>query len=228
MNLTPDGRAVEDAFNRWYTDVHVPDYVAMAGFRAGHRLQLIHVAAQEGEPEHEYLAVYEVDAIQTFNAALASGPPWGPWQDDIARLAQDWERTYYRRRSTTLGAVGRGAVWVIVKTDLDTGADVEAFNTWYDSVHVPEITANPGVHRAWRLEVAPDANDLGPHRQRFWAVYEVDTPEDFAAARQRRFDRGVQPWDGLWTDAVRNVQIAFYSHTVEIHHAIPQLAEKEI
>jgi hypothetical protein len=68
------------------------------------------------------------------------------------------------------------------------------------------------------MQVSPDDNDLGPRRQQYWAVYEVDAAADLVAARQARFDRGVPAWDGVWADAVTNVQLGFYDLISEIHH----------
>ena len=75
---------------------------------------------------------------------------------------------------------------------------------------MPEICAYPGIHRAWRLEVEPDDNDLGPRRHRYWGVYQVDRPEDFAAARDDRARHGIEPWDGIWLPHLTNFEITFH------------------
>jgi hypothetical protein len=53
----------EDAFNKWYSEVHLPDVRAIPGFVAARRYRL-HTSGG-GEPDadtHTYLAVYEVEA----------------------------------------------------------------------------------------------------------------------------------------------------------------------
>jgi hypothetical protein len=75
---------------------------------------------------------------------------------------------------------------------------------------MPEICAYPGIHRAWRLLVEPDDNDLGPRRQRSWGVYQIDDPSSFAAAREDRATRGIKPWDGIWLSSVRDFEITFH------------------
>jgi hypothetical protein len=217
-NITPEGRPHEEAFSAWYSAEHVPEYVAREGFSWGRRLRRVAAEGQVGEAEHEYLAVYAVDDVPTFNAALAAGPPWGPWHADIDRYVCDWERTYYRVIGEHFRDGGKGRYWALVKIDLDPAADEGEFDAWYSAVHLPEIASNPGFHRAWRLRVEPDANDLGERRQRYWAVYEVDDPECFVAAREKRFAAGTQAWDGVWADAVRNVQICFYELIFGIAH----------
>jgi hypothetical protein len=220
-NITPEGRGVEAKFSEWWSEEHVPEYVARPGFSSGRLLTQANDAAPGGEGEHEYLAVYVVDTVATFNAALSAGPPWGAWQADIDRYLCDWERTYYRHLSVHEVSSSSGAHLAIVKVDFagtDTGREAE-FNDWYGNKHVPELCAHPGFHRAWRLEVEPDENDLGPRRQRYWAVYEVDTPADFKQARATRAESGIPAWDGLWADDLVNVEMSHYRLLSTVEHA---------
>jgi hypothetical protein len=58
----PASPETEDEYNRWYTEVHIPELLAVPGFVAARRYRL-HAAAgsaDEGEPA-SYLAVYEVE-----------------------------------------------------------------------------------------------------------------------------------------------------------------------
>jgi hypothetical protein len=215
-NMTRAGEPHEEAFSDWYSAEHVPEWVAKEGFLWGCRLRRIDVEGQIGTAEHKYLAAYGIDEVNSFNAALADGPPWGPWQRTIDEYVCDWERTYYRVLDAHEPDRTRGKVWALMKVDLDASADEGAFNDWYSGTHLPEIAASPGICRAYRLRVEPDDNDLGPRRQRYWAVYECERAEDLVAAREARFERGAPAWDGIWSDAVRNVQLAFYELIFEI------------
>lgn len=225
-NVAPDGAEREDEFNEWWDD-HAAEYVAKEGFSFGWRLRALDHEAAIGQPSHRYLAVYEVDSVAAFNRALAEGThshpgdPWGPWQAYVDRYLLDWERTYYR----LLGQAGtdvsqEGSYWAIVMVDLDDhgGARDAEFNRWYNEVHLPEICGYPGVLRGWRFRVEPDDNDLGPRRQRYWAVYELEDPGHFAAAREDRSNRGIEPWDGLWLPHIDNFQISFYEVLMRVDH----------
>lgn len=224
-NLAPEGSSREQVFNDWWDD-HAAEYVAKDGFLRGWRLRAIEHPGAIGSPAHRYLAVYEVEAISAFNRALEEGTeshpgdPWGPWQEYVDRYLLDWERTYYRLIGEREGDAGTGGFWAVVMVDFEDpdGLHEQRFDHWYDTVHLPEICSHPGVHRGRRLRVEPDANDLGPHRQRFWAVYEVDRPDSFAAARRDRADRGIEPWDGVWLPYVRNFEIAFYEVLMAVDH----------
>jgi hypothetical protein len=220
-NITDAGRSREAEFSDWWSQEHVPEYVARDGFFSGRRLHLVG-APEAGSPEtHEYLAIYEVETVAAFNDALADGPPWGPWHADIDSYVCDWERTYYRLTSLHEVDDQPGDHLVIVKADFtEDSAEREAeFNDWYDNKHVPELCAHPGFHRAWRLVVEPDDNDLGPRRQRFWAVWEVDTPEHFSGARAKRVEQGIVPWDGLWGDSLANIEMTPYELIYAVDHA---------
>lgn len=218
-NFASEGRDVEQDFSDWWSRQHVPEYVRRPGFIRGTRLRAVEADGQTGAPEHRYLAVYEVDEVESFNSALAAGPPWGPWQEEVDHYLCDWERTYYAVTKRLQIDSERGGFWAVAKVDLHGGADSAAFDRWYDEVHLSEIASNPGFHRAWRIEVEPDHNDLGPRRQRYWAVYETDSPKDFVAARARRSERGIKAWDGIWGEQLSNVQMLFYERLFEVDHA---------
>lgn len=203
--------ATADAFNRWYNLEHAPRYIRQPGFVRGWRLERLDRPEQRGDPGQRYLAVYETKTIAAFNDALerdrAESHPWEEWETRI----QDWQRTYYR----SLFAYGdaspppgdRGGFWTIVRVDvsgLDAGREAE-FNHWYDTRHVPEVCSFPGFRRAWRLKLEPDAGDLGARGQRYVAVYETDAADYLPMAR-----RGAVPWDGVWSDHIRNWEIGFY------------------
>jgi hypothetical protein len=199
------------AFNAWYNGQHAPRYIAQEGFRRGWRLERFDQTGQRGEPRQRFVAVYEIDTIAAFNAALerdlAESHPWEKWETRI----KDWQRTYYRHL-LAFGSIraqqgDKGRFWTIVRVDLaGFGEEQEqAFNAWYDNRHVPEVGSFAGFRRAWRLKVEPDPGDLGPRGQKYMAVYETDYPDYLPTVR-----RGCVPWDGIWGDHIRNWEIGFY------------------
>ena len=68
--------AAEEEFNRWYQQQHVPERLAVPGFRTARRYRAV-------EAEPAYMAVYECDSIEVFGSAAYQ-----------ARLAHptDWTR----------------------------------------------------------------------------------------------------------------------------------------
>lgn len=226
-SISAAGREREDEFNAWYNEQHVPEWVAKPGFVRGWRLRALDHPAQERLPEHGYYAAYELDSVGAFNDALAAshGAPWGSWQEYVGSHLIDWERTYYR----TLAAIAPHTVdapcWAIVKTDFHgTPAQEREFNRWYDEVHFPELISHAGFQGGWRLAVLPDGGELGPRRQRYWAIYRVASPEHFEAARAERAGRGLGPWDGLWGENLRDTRI---DHYAMVHYEAPHTAPAE-
>lgn len=58
----------------------------------------------------------------------------------------------------------------------------EAFNSWYDDVHLADVLAVPGFVRAQRFEAVPSVHGESP-AHRYLAVYELET-DDLAGALQ--------------------------------------------
>jgi hypothetical protein len=64
----------DEEFNRWYTEVHVPDVIKLGGARCGRRYQASGVPLLPGIPEPgRYAAVYEVqaDSVEQIEAIAA-------------------------------------------------------------------------------------------------------------------------------------------------------------
>mgnify|MGYP003575888080 CR=1 FL=1 len=58
--LTNPVEGREDAFNRWYTDVHIHDVIKTPGFRSARRFKAADSADGEA-PKYRYFASYEVE-----------------------------------------------------------------------------------------------------------------------------------------------------------------------
>lgn len=77
-----------------------------------------------------------------------------------------------------------GNLFVVMSNPIQ-GQD-DAFNKWYDTVHVPEVLDVPGVVAAQRYDISeldiPDDEDLPaqlpPPTHRYMVVYELDRAPD--------------------------------------------------
>ena len=65
----------DEQFNRWYTETHLGDIVALPGYSAAQRFKLSETQLTPGELPYRYLAIYEVDAEDVGSAveAMRSG-----------------------------------------------------------------------------------------------------------------------------------------------------------
>lgn len=217
-NISAAGSHRERELNEWYDAEHVPEWVAKPGFVRAWRLHSLEHPRQTGVHRHAYHAIYELDSIGAFNDAIerSQGAPWGSWQQFVGDHLIDWERTYYRVLCAIEPDRVEAPCWTIVKTDFDGSDEQEQeFNDWYDRVHLPELVSHEGFQGGWRLRMEPDEGDLGERGQRYWAVYRVQSAEHFLAARAERAARGLEPWDGLWKESLRNTEFVFYEL---LHH----------
>jgi hypothetical protein len=50
----------EDAYNRWYNEVHIPDVLKVPGFKAASRMRVSPLTAEGAR--HNYCAIYEFES----------------------------------------------------------------------------------------------------------------------------------------------------------------------
>jgi hypothetical protein len=183
-------------FNRWYDDIHVPEFVDQPGIDHGWRNEKIEHEHQLGEVDEQYAAIYQLDSVAAFQAALDASPTaghsWMAWEGRVEK----WRRTFFRLLTAFERDAGKGGYWATVRVNYLGEREAE-FNRWYDEEHLPEVASNPGFHRAWRLRHEPSESELGEEPNRYWAVYEIDDPANLVEAL-----RGKTPWGGLWQNDV--------------------------
>jgi hypothetical protein len=83
--------SVEEAFNRWYDEVHVPDILRCPGFLRAERFV--------GEESPRYLAIYEIaDAAALESPELRAVRGWGPFEPHVSSYKRRIYRTVPGRR----------------------------------------------------------------------------------------------------------------------------------
>ena len=84
VQSSPSDPSGEDEYNRWYTEVHIPEVLAVPGFVSARRYRVLG-AAEPGR--HTHLAVYELEAddltapvkeLRARSSSDAARPPLGP------------------------------------------------------------------------------------------------------------------------------------------------------
>jgi hypothetical protein len=187
-------------FNKWYNDVHLPDFVACPGFLAASRYESL-----QGEPT--FLAIYHMEnpgALATPEVKRVWG--WGPM---APYLRNAHGRAY--RRTKTLGRVDAEAsvpatpadFVLVTSSDVVSGAEQD-FNAWYDDIHLPDILECPGFLSASRYE----CDDGEP---RFLAIYDLDRPDALETPEMKR----VHGW-GPVAPRMRNFHGRIYQRTLTI------------
>ena len=79
----------------------------------------------------------------------------------------------------------------VVMTNPVEGREAE-YNDWYTNTHLREVTAVPGFKSAVRYKVVPRAKAAFIPKQRYLALYEIETdnPEEVLAELSRRSGAG--------------------------------------
>lgn len=154
---------IESDFNRWYDTEHVPERLAVPGFRAARRYQAV-----EGGPA--YQALYELDGPEVLESAEYKrlGTLNSEGTRRVVPKFQNLFRGVYREIATE--APERAApekVGGVLLVGLSVPAEHdEEFNAWYNTEHIPYLSAVPGVLRARRYEPTGGS-------KKYLAVYEL-------------------------------------------------------
>jgi hypothetical protein len=186
----------EDEYNAWYTNEHLKDVVSIPGYVAAQRFKTI--IPMMGEFHHRYLAIYDMDAedqagVDAALKALTTTPmAISDALDSEGILGGVFE--VYSPHVTSPSGKASGRCRMIAMGDSAPGRDAE-FNSWYNSVHLQEVTSVPGFTSADRYKLLAAIG--GQFANNYLAVYgmEADTPEVAGAALQALVGAGLQQTD---------------------------------
>lgn len=146
MDVDP---AHEAAFNRVYDTEHVPERLAVPGFRTARRF-----LAVEGAPA--YQAFYDLDSADVLQTAAYK---------QLAERDNEWKKLVsphvrnnircvcsqiFPAPDETPPAPKEVAAALFVGLKVPAAQD-EEFNAWYNTEHIPNLAAVPGVLRARRF-----------------------------------------------------------------------------
>jgi len=159
---------IEAEFNDWYDTEHIPERLAIPGFRGARRYRSI-----EGGPA--YQALYDLDSV-----AVLDQPEYGRLRENQSertqRIAPQFRNLYrgvytqiYPEGATAEAAPAGTAALLLVGIAPPPGHE-EEFDAWYNTEHIPALAAVPGVLRARRFAPVDGST-------RYLAVYELAGPE---------------------------------------------------
>ena len=166
---------IEADFNRWYDTEHIPERLAVPGFRAARRYRSVEPGGPYPsyyEETPRYQALYELDSV-----AVLDSPAYKrlgeKLSDDSKRLVPQFKNLHRgvyeeilpdpRGRGEPAEVGGLLLVGLTVPPEHD-----EEFNAWYDNEHIPYLGAVPGVLRARRFAPVDGS-------KQYLAVYELAT-----------------------------------------------------
>src|SRR5437016_3763437 len=141
----------EGEFNRWYNEEHLAERLAIPGFLSGARYEAV-----KGGPKH--LAVYELESpavleSEAYRHVQKNPTPW------TKRCSPDVIGTTFIRnvyamihpKALSPAAAESPLAPALQLGRMDVPAAVDAdFNTWYNTIYVPNYEKVPGVIRGRR------------------------------------------------------------------------------
>jgi hypothetical protein len=172
----------EEDFNRWYNEEHLAERLSVAGFSSGARYEAV-----KGGPKH--LACYELDSAavlesDAYRRVQANPTAW------TRRCSPEVIGTTYIRNVYTLihpktvtpEVAGSDMAPALQIGRMDVPPEIDGeFNTWYDTIYVPNYEKVPGVIRGRRYRAVTGTPT-------YLTLYEFDHPrvsESAAWAAQR-------------------------------------------
>ena len=162
---------MEDDFNRWYNEEHIPQLLAIPGFLDAARYEAV-----QGGPR--YLAVYELASPEVRDSApyreVADHPTEWSQRIDLRRRATRFVANSYRQiwPSDIPGDAERALPPVLQIGRMGVPEDQEEeWNSFYNSVYITEFLRCPGCISARRYELYTGD---GP---KYSVVYEVESLE---------------------------------------------------
>src|SRR2546425_282657 len=173
---------IEKEFDRWYNEEHLAERLSISGFLSGARYEAV-----KGSPKH--LACYELESAAVLESEAYQRVRAYP-TERTKRYGPDVIGTTYIRNVYTM--IHPKTVTSPVKESemapalqigrMDVPRDVdEEFNTWYNTIYVPNYEKVPGVIRGRRYRAVAGAPT-------YLTLYEFEHPrvsESAAWAAQR-------------------------------------------
>ncbi|HEY3067144.1 MAG TPA: hypothetical protein VGL09_15230 [Methylomirabilota bacterium] len=170
----------EKDFNRWYNDEHLPERLAIPGFLSGARYEAV-----KGGPKH--LAVYELenvgvlesDAYRRVQANPTEGTKrFGPQAIGTTYIRNVYTMIHPRALTPPIAASDPAPALQLGRMDVPGDVDDE-WNTWYNTIYVPNYEKVPGVIRGRRYRAVSGAPT-------YLTFYEFENPKVSESAEWNR------------------------------------------
>jgi hypothetical protein len=165
-------------FNIHFDD-HIQELANRPGYSTAWRTQELRGADNDGVLEQEYQQVYAINDPALFKSFPQNPPPpvmeKEPWRRDLS----NWARVFYRVLSLLEKDPRAGRCWARCECNfLGTAAEQMRFQS-ESTGYLKHVLELPGIHRAWQLQHAVHAAQIGPDPVGVYMfLFEVDAPEN--------------------------------------------------
>jgi len=132
-----------------------------------------------GVLEQEYQQIYAIRDPALFQSFPQNPPPpvmeTEPWRRDLG----NWGRVFYKVLSLLEKDARAGRCWARCESNVTGDTAAEAKFVTDSTQHMQRVLELPGVHRAWQLQHAPHASQIGADPAgKYMTMYEADAPEN--------------------------------------------------
>jgi hypothetical protein len=157
----------QDEFDDWYDTEHIPERLRVPGFLNAERW------LGAANPRQS-LALYDLENVAVLQSApyrAVGGANGSPWTKRVTGRTKSMIRMEGEqlRPGDALAPVGQAAALLFIAMNPAPEHENE-FNEWYNSEHLPQLGAVPGVLSARRYRGAGAT-------QRYCAVYHLANPD---------------------------------------------------
>lgn len=166
-------------FNLYYED-HIQELANRSGYSTAWRTCELRGGDNEGVMEQEYQQIYAISDPGLFKSFPQNLQPpvteKEPWRRDVG----NWGRVFYRVLSLIERDSRAGRCWARCESNLrGAAAETAKFET-ESARHLQQVLQQlPGIHRAWQLQHAAHAAQIGPDPAGdYMNLYEADAPEN--------------------------------------------------
>jgi len=165
-------------FNRYY-DAHIQELADKPGYSTAWRTQELRGADNQGVMEQEYQQIYAINDPALFKSFPQNPPPpvmeSEPWRRDLG----NWGRVFYRVLSSIEKDSRSGRCWARCESLFRGTAEEQTRFQLESAQHLKRVLELPGVHRAWQLQHAPHAAQIGRDPVgNYMNLFELDAPEN--------------------------------------------------
>src|SRR3954451_8711801 len=175
--------AHEDEFHDWYDHEHIPERLRVPGFLNAERW------ISEDNPTI-HVATYDLDSASVLDSPAyraVGGENGTVWTKRVTGMSKRIMRFVGEQLVPGDRVAPNGASALLVASmNVDPAAEAE-FNEWYNTEHLPQLGAVPGVLCARRYRMADTESE-----RRYLALYHL---KDAGVTRSAAWDKAAnKPW----------------------------------
>jgi hypothetical protein len=188
--------AHEDEFHDWYDNEHVPERMRVPGFLNAERW------INEENPKI-HVATYDLDTVGVLATPAyraVGGDNQSVWTKRVTGMSNRLMRFEGEQLLPgDLTAPSGAAALLIATMNIEPSAEAD-FTQWYNTEHLPQLAAVPGVLAARRFRATDTASE-----RRYIALYHLNDP---AVSRSDAWSRAANtPWSERMRPNFRDILV---------------------